>query len=132
MRRSPGRPRTPGPRRTTAPSRRTARASGPTAPPSTALKHSFEKAGNRWEPKDRKGPSNPQAARGGRSTRRSCAPTYGGVDVAGRTKDELLDLARRLDVPGRSSMTKDELGKAIARAIARAIDRATAKARDQG
>jgi hypothetical protein len=31
-------------------------------------------------------------------------------------------------VPGRSSMTKDELGKAIARAIARAIDRA----RDQG
>jgi hypothetical protein len=28
----------------------------------------------------------------------------------GRTKDELLDLARRLDVPGRSSMTKDELG----------------------
>mgnify|MGYP006353916655 CR=1 FL=1 len=114
--------------RTTAPSRRTGRASGPTAPPSTALKHSFEKAGNRWEPKDRKGPSNPQAARGGRSTRRSCAPTYGGVDVAGRTKDELLDLARRLDVPGRSSMTKDELGKAIARAI----DRATAKARDQG
>jgi hypothetical protein len=31
-------------------------------------------------------------------------------------------------VPGRSSMTKDELGKAIARVI----DRDTAKARDQG
>jgi hypothetical protein len=31
-------------------------------------------------------------------------------------------------VPGRSSMTEDELGKAIARGN----DRATAKARDQG
>lgn len=93
-----------------------------------ALKHSFEKVGDHWEPKDHKGPSDPQAARGGRSARRSSAPTYGGVDVAGRTKDELVDLARRLDVPGRSSMTKDELG----RAIGRANDRATAKARDEG
>lgn len=93
-----------------------------------ALKHSFEKVGDHWEPKDHKGPSDPQAARGGRSARRSSAPTYGGVDVAGRTKDELVDLARRLDVPGRSSMTKDELG----RAIGRANDRATAKAREEG
>lgn len=30
-----------------------------------------------------------------------------------RTKDELLQRARELDIPGRSSMTKDELIKAL-------------------
>lgn len=90
-----------------------------------ALKHSFEKVGDHWEPKATKGPSDPQAARGGRGARSSRGRTYGGVDVEGRTKQELLDLARRLGVRGRSSMTKDELG----RAIARANDRATARAR---
>lgn len=44
------------------------------------------------------------------------AKTYGGVDVAGRSKAELLDLARRLGVKVRSNMTKDELGDAIAAA----------------
>jgi cation transport regulator ChaB len=77
-----------------------------------ALKHSFEKVGDHWEPKKTKGPSDPQAAGGGRAARRSDGATYGGVDVEGRTKDELLDHARRLDVAGRSSMTKDELGRA--------------------
>jgi cation transport regulator ChaB len=93
-----------------------------------ALKHSFEKVGDHWEPKDDKGPSDPQAAKGGRAARRSSSRTYGGVDVEGRTKDELLDQARRLDVRGRSSMTKDELGAAIAKAN----DRATARARREG
>jgi len=92
-----------------------------------ALKHSFEKVGDRWEPKSRKGPSDPQAAEGGRKARRSTSRTYGGVDVEGRTKDQLLEHARRLGVRGRSSMTKDELGTAIAKAN----DRATARARDE-
>jgi hypothetical protein len=43
------------------------------------------------------------------------------------SKAHLMDLARRLDVPGRSTMTKDEL----AHAIAAANDRATAAARRQ-
>ena len=90
-----------------------------------ALKHSFEKVGDHWEPKAEKGPSDPQAAKSGRAARRARGRTYGGVDVAGRTKDELLAQARKLDVPGRSSMTKDELGQAIAKAN----DRATARAR---
>src|SRR3979411_2018570 len=30
-----------------------------------AVKHSFEKVGDHWEEKDHKGPSHPQAARGG-------------------------------------------------------------------
>ena len=90
-----------------------------------ALKHSFEKVGDHWEPKARKGPSDPQAAKGGRDARRSRGRTYGGVDVEGRTKDQLMDQARRLGVRGRSSMTKDELGVAIAKAN----DRATARSR---
>lgn len=93
-----------------------------------ALKHSFEKVGDHWEPKDDKGPSDPRAARGGAAARRGRGRTFGGVDVEGRTKQELLDLARRLDVPGRSRMTKDELGAAIDRAN----DRATARARRSG
>ena len=76
-----------------------------------SLKHSFEKVGDHWEPKDRKGPSDPQA-RGGRSTNWE---TAGGVDVEGHSKQELLERARRLGIRGRSSMTKIELGKAIAR-----------------
>ena len=90
-----------------------------------ALKHSFEKVGDHWEPKAEKGPSDPQARKGGRAARAGRSKSYGGVDVEGRSKDELMDLARRLGVRGRSSMTKAELGDAIARAN----DRATARAR---
>jgi cation transport regulator ChaB len=76
-----------------------------------SLKHSFEKVGDHWEPKDHKGPSDPQAA-GGRDTKRQ---TAGGVDVEGHSKKELLERARRLGVRGRSKMNKLELGQAIAR-----------------
>ena len=86
----------------------------------SALKHSFEKVGDHWEPKEHKGPSDAQAA-GGVDTDR---PTAGGVD-ANASKKHLQDLARRLDVKGRSSMTKEQLVEAIGKAN----DRATAAAR---
>ena len=76
-----------------------------------SLKHSFEKVGDHWEPKDQKGPSDPQA-KGGRDTDRE---TAGGVDVEGHTKHELYERAKKLDISGRSSMTKMELAQAIAR-----------------
>jgi cation transport regulator ChaB len=81
-----------------------------------AVKHSFEKVGDHWEPKDHKGPSDPDAARSkpGSAARRN-AKTYGGVDVVGHTRDELYERARALDVAGRSSMSKTELAEAIAR-----------------
>jgi ChaB len=66
-----------------------------------SLKHSFEKIGDHWEPKTRRGPSDDQDA--------------GGVD-AYATKAHLMDVARRLDVNGRSQMTKAELVAAIERA----------------
>ena len=73
-----------------------------------AVKHPFEKVGDHWEPKDEKGPSDAKAA-GGRGTR---AKTAGGVD-ANAGKEHLLSVARKLDIPGRSRMTKAELVTAI-------------------
>ena len=88
----------------------------------SALKHTHEKVGDHWEPKEggRMGPSDAQAA-GGRGTDRE---TKGGVD-ANATKKHLMDLAQRLDVRGRSRMTKAELVDALQKAN----DRQTAKAR---
>ncbi|MBB2913688.1 cation transport regulator ChaB [Streptosporangium becharense] len=88
-----------------------------------ALKHSFEKVGDHWEPKGRKGPSDARAAQGGPG-RRGGAETAEGVD-ANASKQHLYDVARRLDVPGRSTMTKQQLVDAIKKANRRA----TAKAR---
>src|SRR5437870_13876625 len=78
-----------------------------------AVKHSFEKVGDHWEEKDDKGPSDPQAARGGPSARTSPAKTFGGVDVLGHSKQELYQRARGLGVRGASKMTKEQLGEAI-------------------
>jgi cation transport regulator ChaB len=80
----------------------------------SAVKHVAEKRGDHWEPKDSKGPSDPQAAQSGRAARERPKRTHGGVDVAGHSKEELYERAKDLDVPGRSQMTKEELADAIA------------------
>ena len=85
-----------------------------------ALKHSYEKVGDHWEPKESKGPSDEQAERGGAE---QVAPTHGGVD-ANASLDHLRQLARRLDVKGRSKMNKAELVDAIDKANQRATARA--------
>jgi cation transport regulator ChaB len=87
----------------------------------SALKHSYEKVGDHWEPKDEKGPSD----RGAEESGPGPHPTKGGVD-ANASKEHLMGVARELDVPGRSTMNKDELVDAIRKAN----DRATRKARD--
>ena len=87
-----------------------------------AVKHSFEKVGDHWEPKDEKGPSDKQAEKSGKAARDG-GETAGGVD-ANATKKHLMDIARRLDVTGRSRMTKDELVEAIQKANARETRRA--------
>ena len=69
-----------------------------------AVKHSFEKVGDHWEPKDEQGPSD-----GGRGD------NAGGVD-RNASKKHLYELAQRLGVEGRSRMDKDELVEAIDRA----------------
>jgi len=90
----------------------------------SAVKHSFEKVRDHWESKDKKGPSDAQSAKRGKAARNSRTPTAGGVD-ANASKKHLYELAQRLDVPGRSSMSKDEL----VTALGKANDRASAKAR---
>ncbi len=80
-----------------------------------ALKHSFEKNGDRWVAKDQKGPSDPQAAKGGDAARQGGSETYGGVDARGNSKQELYERAKALEISGRSKMDKAELAKAIAR-----------------
>lgn len=92
----------------------------------SALKHGYEKVGDHWEAKDRKGPSDAQAAKSGAPARRG-GPTAGGVD-ANASKDHLMEVARRLDIHGRSRMRKAELVEAIEKAN----NRQTAKSRDSG
>lgn len=86
-----------------------------------AVKHGYEKVGDHWEPKAEKGPSDSRAASGGPHPGGQSAD---GVD-ANASKTHLLDLARRLDVRGRSSMTKAEL----VQALQKANNRSTARAR---
>lgn len=88
-----------------------------------AVKHSFEKVGDHWEPKERKGPSDSQAARGAGARR---GRTAGGVD-ANASKDHLMEVARKLEVPGRSRMTKAQLVEAIQKANNRSTRRAREK-----
>src|SRR4051812_15227596 len=88
-----------------------------------SLKHSFEKVGDHCEPKARKGPSDGQAAR---SRNQRPPGTAGGVD-ANAIKEHLMDLARRLEIRGRSSMTKQQLVDSIGKAN----DRSTRKARER-
>jgi hypothetical protein len=89
----------------------------------SALKHTHEKVGDHWEPKENKGPSDAQAEKKGAAARRGTTPTAEGVD-ANASKKHLLDVARRLDIPGRSTMNKDELVDAIMKANRRESARA--------
>ena len=89
-----------------------------------SLKHSFEKVGDHWEPKDERGPSDAQDAKRGVEARTSTTPTAGGVN-ANASKAHLLDVAKRLEVTGRSRMTKTELVTAIDRANRAATSKAS-------
>ncbi|WP_018639924.1 ChaB family protein [Parafrankia elaeagni] len=78
-----------------------------------AVKNIAEKKSDHWELKDEPGPSDsrsklPQSAR-----RRGEGETFGGIDVEGNTRDELIQRARRAGVRGYSSMTKADLARAL-------------------
>ena len=77
-----------------------------------SLKHSFEKVGDHWEAKAEKGPSDTRARSGGPNPSGTSAE---GVD-ANASKAHLMDVARRLDISGRSTMTKIQLVNAIKKA----------------
>jgi len=77
-----------------------------------AVKHSFEKVGDHWEGKDEKGPSDGPPG-----------DNAGGVN-ANASKKHLYEVAQRLEVPGRSSMSKEQLVDAIDKANRRETARA--------
>jgi cation transport regulator ChaB len=79
----------------------------------SALKHKFEKVGDRWVEKKQKGPSDPRAKNP--RARENKGKSFGGVDVEGHSKEELYQRAAELDVQGRSKMSKEQLAEAIAR-----------------
>lgn len=79
-----------------------------------ALKHTHEKQGDHWVPKQEKGPSDPRAAKPTREAREGKGETYGGIDYYGHTKKEFEQRAKRLGITGYSRMRKDELVKKIA------------------
>ncbi|MDO0978137.1 ChaB family protein [Mycolicibacterium frederiksbergense] len=81
-----------------------------------ALKHSYEKVGDHWEAKDQRGPSDERARSGGPNAK---GETAEGVD-ANASKKHLQEIARRLDIRGRSTMNKHDLVDAIQRANRRA------------
>lgn len=84
----------------------------------SSLKHSYKKQGDRWVPKSRKGPSDEQAARGPNTEPRSYgdapAKTAGGkIALEDKSKRELYEEAKELDIKGRSRMDKEALAVAV-------------------
>jgi hypothetical protein len=80
-----------------------------------SLKHGCEKVDDHWERKDDAGPSDPRSTHRGKAARDGRGEALGGVDYFGHTKAELYERARKLDIAGRSTMTKLELAREIGR-----------------
>jgi ChaB len=89
-----------------------------------ALKHTHEKVGDHWEPKDHRGPSDQQAAQGAPRALDQRRETAQGVD-ANAPKGHLDDVARKVGISQPEDLSKDDL----VREIEKANRRATAKAR---
>lgn len=77
-----------------------------------ALKHTHEKVGDHWEEKPEYGASDDRAEAAQEGRPRGEGRTAGGVN-ARATKEHLMEQARELDVEGRSTMTKEELVRAL-------------------
>lgn len=89
----------------------------------SALKHTHEKVGDHWEPKDTAGPSDEQAERTGDEARKSPSPTAGGVD-ANATKAHLVEVAKKVGVERPNRLKKADLVHEIEKANARETARA--------
>jgi cation transport regulator ChaB len=79
-----------------------------------SVKNVAEKKGDHWELKDSTGPSDPRSKKPAAAKRRGEGETYGGVDVEGNSKAELVERAKKAGIKGYSSMNKHELGQALA------------------
>jgi hypothetical protein len=91
-----------------------------------SLKHTHEKVGDHWEPKEHKGPSDPQAAQGAPRSLEQPRPTARGVD-ANASERHLQDVARRLGIPEPQRLDRADL----VTAIEKANERVTRQSRDK-
>ncbi|GAA4693249.1 ChaB family protein [Pseudonocardia yuanmonensis] len=89
-----------------------------------ALKHTHEKVGDHWEPKDEPGPSDEQAEKSAPQSRSDDRDTAGGVNARAK-KGHLVQIAKKLDIADPDGKNKDELVEEIQKAN----DRETARAR---
>lgn len=90
----------------------------------SSVKHSFEKKGDHWEPKGSRGPSDERAKSGGKHAK---GESMRGVDIEGKSKDELQKEARKMGVHVTTHMTKKELGREISRANTRETRKSRSK-----
>src|SRR5690625_3988494 len=82
----------------------------------SALKHTYEKVGDRWRPKEEKGPSDKQAVNPRAPKQRGGdKPTAGGADTSA-TKKHLYKRSREVSLSGRSKMHERELVDALGKA----------------
>ncbi len=78
-----------------------------------AVKNIAEKHGDHWELKDEPGPSDPRSSGSSADKRAGRGETYGGVDVNGNTRAELVERAKEAGVRGYSRMNKADLARAL-------------------
>ena len=91
-----------------------------------SLKHTHEKVGDHWEPKERFGPSDEQAAQGTPLSIEKPRQTAQGVDV-NASRGHLEEVARRAGVGHPERLEKPDLVTAIERANTRATAQARRK-----
>jgi hypothetical protein len=96
-----------------------------------SLKHTHGKVGDHWEPKEGRGPSDPQAAQGAPRSLDEPRSTARGVD-ANASVGHLKDVARRLGIEDPQRMKRDDLVKEIEKANDRATRRSREKDRRGG
>jgi cation transport regulator ChaB len=80
-----------------------------------SVKNVAEKKGDHWELKDSTGPSDPRSKKSQKDKRQGKGETYGGVDVEGNTKAELVERAKHAGITGYSRMTKAEIAQQLSR-----------------
>ncbi len=90
-----------------------------------SLKHTHEKVGDHWEPKEEKGLSDPQAEKGTPESGQQ-RETAQGVD-ANATKKHVDEIARKVGIDDPEQLNKGELVKVIQKVNARKTRKAREK-----
>jgi cation transport regulator ChaB len=80
-----------------------------------SVKNLAEKRGDHWELKEETGPSDPRSKQPQAAKRRGEGATYGGVDVVGNTRQQLVDRAKKAGITGYSHMNKADLAEALSK-----------------